>query len=421
MQRLLPRIFGFALICAGSLLVLGASRADNWPGWRGPSGVGIADAKDLPQTWDGKSKENLLWKAPLGGVGNSSPIVWGDRVIITASKKQTNQEEAEKIIPEHYVICFQAVDGKELWRTLVPPGQLPMGYAIYAVPTPVTDGKLIYCWFGSAVFVALDFDGKIAWRQERPGPFKLNPGLCSSPVLYEDTVILLLDQAGGGAVLQGLDKKTGELKWEKKRPKASYCNSSPILVPVNGKTQLIISGSNLLEGLDPANGETIWSCAGQAWGSSPAIGSGLLYIDRGASGPGLAVDINGKGDVSKTHIKWAVDKVAAEYSSPVICGDYVYRTQKPGIVHCWKLSTGEEMFNERLEGVSILASPIATDDGRVWFLTPGKSYVVKAGPKLEVLATNDLGGGGNTGASPAIANGRIYLRDSGFLYAVGKK
>lgn len=406
-----------------SLSWLSAARAgEHWPGWRGPTGVGAADGKNLPLTWGGKDQENLLWKSPVGGVGNSSPIVWGDRIFITATKKQSNQESDAKIIPEHYVICYQLADGKELWRTLVPPGQLPMGYAIYAVPTPVTDGKLVYCWFGSAVIAAVDFDGKIVWRHERPGPFKLNPGICTSPVLYEDTVILLVDQAGGGAYLQGLDKKTGEVKWEKKRPKASYCNTTPILLTVDGKPQLIVTGANLIEGLNPANGDTIWTCAGSAFGSSPAYGAGLLYIDRGASGPGIAVEVNGSGDVSKTHVKWTVDKVAGEYASPIICGDYVYRTQKPGIVRCWKLSTGEEMFTERLAGVSHLASPIATTDGRVWFLTSGKSYVVKAGPKLEVLATNDLGGGdSNAGASPAVASGRIILRDNSSVYCIGSK
>ncbi|MBL8795281.1 MAG: PQQ-like beta-propeller repeat protein [Planctomycetia bacterium] len=397
------------------------ARAENWPGWRGPTGVGFTDAKDLPQSWDGKNQDNLLWKAPLHGVGNSSPVVWGDRVFVTTSKKQSNQEQDAKIIPEHHVLCFQASDGKELWRTLVPPGQEPMGYAIYAVPTPVTDGERIYCWFGSAVLAALDFEGKIVWRTERPGPFKLNPGICSSPILYEDTVILLVDQHGGGAYLQGIDKKTGEVKWEKKRPKASFCNSTPVLLNVQGKSQLIVCGSNLIEGLNPANGDTIWSCAGSAWGSSPAFGSGLLYIDRGASGPGLALDVGGQGDVSRSHVKWVAEKVAAEYSSPVICGDYIYRTQKPGILRCWKLSTGEAVFTERLEGLSILASPIATADGRVWFLTPGRSYVIKAGPNLEVLAKNELGGDGNTGASPAVANGRIYLRDGTSLYCIGKK
>lgn len=421
MKRLLPCVCTLGLVSAALLAGPALSRAENWPGWRGPTGVGFSEEKDLPLTWDAKSKQNLLWKAPLNGVGNSSPIVWGDRVFVTTSKKQTNQEEAAKLIPEHHVLCFQASDGKELWRTSVPPGQEPMGYAIYAVPTPITDGKLIYCWFGSAVCAALDFDGKLVWRQERPGPFKLNPGICCSPVLYQDTVILLLDQAGGGAYLQGLDKKTGEVKWEKKRPKASYCNATPILLPVNGQQQLIICGSNLVEGLDPANGETIWSCAGGAWGSSPAFGAGLLYIDRGTTGPGLALDVTGRGDVSKTHVKWLVDKVAAEYSSPIICGDYVYRTQKPGIVRCWRLSTGEALFTERLEGLPILASPVATADGKVWFLTPGKSYVLKAGPTLEVLAKNDLDSSGTTGASPALANGRIFLRDAGFLYCLGKQ
>jgi outer membrane protein assembly factor BamB len=402
------------------LIAPGVSRAGDWPGWRGPTGVGYTQEKDLPLTWNGKTKENVLWKAPLEGIGNSSPIVWGDRLYVTTSAKQSREDEANKVVPEHHVVCLSAAEGKRLWRTAVPQGQHAEGYEIYAVPTPVTDGERVYAWFGSGVIAALDMNGTLVWRKERVGPFTLNPGLCSSPVLFKDTVVLLCDQGGGKGFLQALDKKTGEVKWEQKRKTASYNNTTLVLIQAEGKTQMVILGSRAVEALDPADGKLLWSCAAAGFGASPAYGSGLLYVDSGAEGPGLVVDPTGQGDVTRTHVKWKHAKVQAEYSSPVISGDYVYRTRRPDLLLCWKLSTGEEVFAERLEGISLLASPVATADGRVYFAGAGKSYVIQAGPKLEVLARNDLGGG-NTGASPAVANGRIYIRDREFLYCIGKK
>lgn len=419
----------------GSLsLVLAASivHAGNWPGWRGPTSMGYTDEKDLPLHWDGKSKENLLWKVPLGGIGNSSPIVWDDRVFVTVSRKQTNKEQDAKIIPEHWVGCFQTIDGKELWRTSVPPGRYPRGYGIYAVPTPVTDGKHVYCWFSSGVMVALDFEGKIVWRNEVGGelPKHIN-GLINSPLLFEDTVIRLVnvDQPGGNGVVQALDKKTGEVKWEKKLPKSSSANASPILLAIRGKQHLIVPSGNLLEALNPADGATIWTFKRPMGDLSPVYSSGLLYTDR-PNGPGLAIFPNGEGDITKMSVKWKIDKTPSSYAyaSPVICGDYVYRTQKPGLIYCWKLSTGEAMYNERLEGLTNLASPIVTADGRIYFVTSATSYVLKAGPKFEVLAKNELGGyKGNNGPSPAVAGGRIYVRDAepvmgqAYLYCIGKK
>jgi outer membrane protein assembly factor BamB len=396
--------------------------------------MGYTDEKDLPLRWDGQTKENLLWKAPLGGIGNSSPIVWGDRVFVTISRKQTNKEQDDKIIPEHWVACFQAADGKELWRTSVPPGHYPRGYGIYAVPTPVTDGRQVYCWFSSGVLAALDFEGKILWRNEVAGDVpKHYDGLINSPVLFEDTVIVVVnvDQGGGNGVLQALEKKTGKVKWEKKLAKSGSSNASPLLLPIKGKLQLIVpGGNNTLEGLDPADGKTIWSFKRRMGDLSPVYASGLLFTDC-PGGPGVAIDPTGQGDVTKTHEKWRIDKTPASYAyaSPGICEDYIYRVHKPGILHCWKLSTGELLYAERVEGLTNLASPVATPEGRVYFATSSTSYVIKAGPKLEVLAKNDLGGyNGNNGPSPAIANGRIYVRDAApvgaagaFLYCIGKR
>ncbi len=424
------------VLAATVVLLLGAanvSLAGNWPGWRGPTGMGYTDDKDLPLRWDGQTRENLLWKAPLGGIGNSSPIVWGDRVFVTVSKRQTNQEQDAKIIPEHWVSCFQVADGKELWRTPVPAGHYPRGYGIYAVPTPVTDGQRVYCWFSSGVMAALDFEGKIVWRTELPNELpKRFDGMINSPVLFEDTVIRIVnaDQGGGNAVVQALEKATGKVKWEKKLAKGGSSNASPVLLPVNGKVQLITpTSNNMLEGLNPADGTTIWSLKRRMGDLSPVYADGLLFTDA-PGGPGIAIDPTGQGDVSKTHEKWKIDKTPASYAyaSPVICDGYIYRVHKPGLLHCWKLSTGELVYAERLDGLTNLASPISGPEGRVYFLSSATSYIIEAGPKLDVLAKNDLGGyNGNNGPSPAIANGRIYVRDAqpagtggAFLYCIGK-
>ena len=395
--------------------------ASDWPGWRGPTGVGYADEKDLPLKWDGKTGEGVLWKASLAGTtGHSSPIVWGDRVFITTAVKQTREQEEAKQVPEHHLTCYHVSDGKLLWRTTIAPGKEPAGYAIYAVPTPVTDGKAVYAWFGSAVIVAVDFDGKLLWRQERPGPFKLNPGICSSPAVYQDTVILISDQGRGNGFLQGLDKATGEVKWEQKRTKAGCCNATPLLLDVNGRPQLIVAGSDLLQGLDPANGQPIWWCKSLAFGASPAYGSGILYVDKGLDESAVAVDPTGQGDVNQTHVKWQIAKSPGDYSSPVIAGEHIYKVRKEGLIACLKLSTSEEVFAAELEGVSKLASPIATADGRIYFVSTGKSYVIKAGPVPETLGRGDLGGWGN-GSSAAVSRGRIFVRDFDFLWCLGKK
>ncbi|MCE9531894.1 MAG: PQQ-binding-like beta-propeller repeat protein [Planctomycetes bacterium] len=415
----LKRTLLLGVLIAGLSFNLGNARAENWPGWRGTTGVGYSTEKDLPLTWNAKSGENVRWKVPLGGVGNSSPIVWGNKIFVTTSAKQTREDEAKKIVPAHHLVCLDVAEGKQLWRTEIPAGEHPEGYDIYAVPTPVTDGERVYVWYGSGVVAAADMDGKLVWRKERTGPLSLNPGLCSSPIVYEDTVILYCDQGRGQGFLQALDKKTGDVKWEQKRKEASYNNTTPILIKVNDKTQMVIASSKGPQGLDPTDGKIIWNCAANGFGASPAFRAGLLYMDSGANGASLVVDTSGQGDVSKTHVKWKHDKVSAEYSSPIIVGDYVYRTRKPGVIVCWKLSTGEEVFDERVDGISILASPIATADDRIYFAASGKSYVIKAGPKLEILAQNDLGGG-TTGASPAISGGKIYIRDREFLYCIGR-
>ena len=289
-------------------------RAGDWPGWRGPSGLGYCDEKDLPLTWNGKSGENIVWKTLLHGgsknnpdftsPGWSSPIVWRDRIFITTAiwPAGLSDKERRASINEHHVLCFDTANGKLLWDTVIEAGKIVVDniYHGYAVPTPATDGKLVFALFGSGVLAAVDFDGKIVWREELPRLRDVDQGICASPVLYQDTVIVPGIQDMG---LRALEKQTGKVKWEQKT-KSRNTMATPALIRINDTLQLIHYAGGI-QGLDPATGEVLWSCKAPTSQSSPAYGAGLLFADAGRGGQnGAAIDATGKGDVSKTHVKW---------------------------------------------------------------------------------------------------------------------
>jgi outer membrane protein assembly factor BamB len=407
-----------------------AARASNWPGWRGPTGQGYTDEKDLPLTWDAKTGKNVLWKVLLhGGIKNnqemnspgwSCPIVWGDRVFITTAIWPTGltREERQKVIPAHHVLCFQAKDGKQLWDTVVPPGKCLVNnhYHGYAVPTPVTDGQRVYVLFGSGILAALNLDGKIVWREEIPRQKDVDGGVCSSPVLYKD---LLLVVGIAASPLRALDAKTGKVKWEvKSRANNRMATVAPLTV--RGQTQLIFLAGDV-QGIDPDTGEILWTCRAPSGQSSPVFGAGLVYVDNGRGGrEGAAVDPTGKGDVSKTNVKWTVKVTAPAGSSGIVVGDYLYRACNQDVLRCWKMATGELVYEERLPGISPSASPIATPDGRIYFASPGKSYVIKAGPRLEILATNNLGEV-HPFSTPAVSGGRIFIKGRNYLWCIGER
>jgi len=402
--------------------------AGDWPGWRGPTGCGTTDEKDLALKWDGKTGEGVVWKASLSGtLGHSSPVVWGDRVFITSFPRQSPEQEQKKEIPDPQFDCFRASDGKLLWRTRVAHGPLLAYLGAYCAPTPVTDGKAVYGMFGSGVAAAVDFDGKLLWRCELTDGFTANPPLfnptiCTSPVLYKDTVIVLLDQGGGG-VLQARDKHTGEVKWVQKRDKdqCAQCNTTPLLIDVQGKTQLVILGSKVLQSFNPADGRLLWWCiSAHGFAASPLYSSGLIYADLGDDQSAVAIDPTGKGNVTATHVKWKVSGVKGQWGSAVADGKYIYRVDDTGRLTCRDLATGKAVYAERLKDVSTLASPVATADGRIYFATTGKSYAIKAGSKFEVIGGGHVGGW-DLGSSPAVSNGRLFVRDGADLYCIGKK
>ncbi len=420
-----------ALAVTVGLLAAGIIAAADWPGWRGPTGAGQTPERDLPLTWGGKDRENVLWKVPLVenadkvkfDQNQSSPIVKGDRVFVTVSYWPAGV--AQDQFPEHHVVCFAAADGKRLWDTVVPPGPwlLKDLRGGYTAPTPAADGDRVYALFGSSVLAAIDVDGKLVWRKEIT-PHFFDVAIGTSPVLYKDTVLVACEQQRDrkASVLLAFDRKTGDVAWEQKRPDADWTHSTPTLAEVNGKTQLLVAGAMSLQGLDPDGGKLLWWCnydkrIGDTASAVPA--GGVVYVDSGRGGPGVAVDPTGSGDVSKTHLKWTIPTVAEGFSSAAAAGEHLYRLTNPGVLHCWEAATGKEVYAERLEGVSTSASPVVTADGRVYLASAGKSYVVKAGPKFELLAANDLGEPGP--ASPAVSGGRIYLKGNRSLFCVGKK
>jgi outer membrane protein assembly factor BamB len=391
--------------------------------------MGITAEKDLPTTWGGKENVNVLWTAPLPGAttkvkfdhNQSSPIVWGDRVFLIMV--YWPEGVAQNKYPEHRIACYSTKDGKQLWDQKVEPGPWLLNdfRGGYSCCTPCTDGERVYALFGSSVLAALNFDGKVIWRKEI-APYGWDVAVSTSPVFYKDTVLVLADAASGkNSRLIAYDTKSGEIRWEQKRPTSSFSHSTPVLVEIKGKPQLLIAASNAVQGVDPEDGKLIWWVNHKGDVPTPVLSKGIVYSEDGRGGAGIAIDPTGEGDGTKTMVKWRTKgNVAEGYSSPTIVGDYVYRMHNPGVLKCWNLSTGEQVYSERMpNGLDAAVSPIVTPEGRLYFICGGKSAIVPGGPKFEILATNDLGD--SSTASGAIADGRIYIKGGKNLYCIGNK
>jgi outer membrane protein assembly factor BamB len=418
---------GSAAFLSALLLICGLARGEDWPRFRGPTAQGVTSERGLPLVWGPSEDQNLRWKSPLPGVGEqarpdhnqSSPIVWQDRVFLMVAVWPQGRNQNE--FPDQHVACYRASDGQSLWSTVVAPGPWKLGdlRGGYAAPTPATDGERVYVLFGSGVLVALDFAGKQIWRNELDDVQSFDVAIASSPVPFQDSVILLTDRNNQKATLTAYAAGDGSIRWRQKRPGVSFNHSTPAVVDIQGRPEMLVAASNALQGIDPADGQVRWWCDTPGDVCSPIYAGGLIYTDSGRGGPGVQIEPGGKGDITGTNVKWRISNIPEGLSSPAVVGDYVYRLHNPAVLKCWSWTDGKEVYATRLDGVSVASSPIVSPEGNLYFASAGKTFVVRAGPKYELLATNDLGE--PNGSSAAVSGGRIFLKGRDHLFCIESK
>jgi outer membrane protein assembly factor BamB len=405
------------LALAGLLAACAVAGAGNWPRFRGPNGSGVAADKDVPVTWT--ADKGVLWKVDLPGTGNSSPVIWGDRLFLQSATPR-----------ERLLLCLDANTGKVLWKRSAPGGTARIHKLnSLASGTPATDGRHVYCtfWDGKdqALF-AYDFKGDLLWKQDL-GRFESQHGAGHSPMLYKGLVILNYDQ-DGAAVLLAFDGKTGKEVWRAERKAYRACYSTPMLrEKAGGDTELLVISTAGVTGYDPATGKEGWN---YKWTvnrmplrtvASPIVAAGLIIANAGDGGGdrhAVAVKLGGTGDVSATHLAWENKKTLPYVPCMLAQGDYLYSVNDKGTAACHEAKTGKEVWSERLAR-AFTASPILVD-GKVYAVDEdGVVYVFKAATTFTLLAKNAMGE--QVLATPAVADNKLYVRGKNHLYCIGKQ
>jgi outer membrane protein assembly factor BamB len=388
------------------------AQAEDWPGWRGPRGDGTSTEKDLPIRWS--STENINWKTPIPGKGHSSPIIHGDRIFVTSCLEQEEKR---------MLLCLDRRNGKLLWQREVLESKLERKHALnsFASSTPVTDGRQVWVTFlqyPRMQVVCYDYEGNEVWRRS-PGEFHSVHGFCTCPVLYKDLLILNGDQ-DAEAWIVALDKNTGAEKWRIDRPNRTRSYCTPIIVDAAGKKQMVLSGSKCIASYDPDTGKQIWIIDGptEQFVASLVLLDDILFMTAGFPTYHLmGIRPDGMGNVTNTHVLWHDTRSADYVPSPIAHDKYFYWVNDNGVAGCVLARTGERMWTERM-GKHHSASPVEAE-GRLYFLADdGVMYVLKSGPKFEVIQRNKLGE--ECYASPAISHGKIFIRGANNLYCIGK-
>ena len=411
--------------------VAGLIRAENWPGWRGPSGDGISAGKGIPTKWS--STDNIAWRIAIPGEGHSSPIVWGDKVFLTSSLTEKNKR---------ILLCLDRLSGQTVWQRDVvqSPPETVHRLNSRASGTPATDGKQVYVTFmraegdeviapnvgserlitpGKIIVAAYDLDGNEKWKTN-VGDFLSAHGFNTFPVLFEDLVILNGDH-DGNAYLVALDRQSGRQRWRTRRENKTRSYVTPIIREIDGITQMILSGSLCIASYDPRNGKRHWIVDGP----TEQFVASMVYDGKYVFATGgyperhtLAIRPGGKGNVTDTHIAWRTTRGAAYVPSPIISGRYLLMVADSGIASCFEARTGKRHWMERLPG-GHSPSPVSAD-GLVYFVSDrGVTTIIRPSETFAVIAKNELGE--PVSASPAISQGQIFLRTHQHLYCIGSK
>jgi len=419
-----------AVWCPLLLLVGWASPAPaaDWPAWRGPLGTGISPEQDLPLKWS--PTENVKWRVALPERGNSTPIVSKQRVFLT-----------QAVGKDRALMCFDRGTGKLLWQWSVTSRLVDdptHGTNPYCSSSPVTDGQRIIVWFGSDGLHCLDLSGRKQWSRDL-GPQRHIWGYGSSPVIHGNLCFLNFGP-GERSSLLAVDKRTGKTVWQHDedtgygspagsdarggKDNATYIGSwsTPILMPVDGAEQLLLSWPRRVAAYDPQSGRELWTCRGL----NPLVYTSLIYGGDtvvalgGFNGSALAVRVGGSGDVTDSRRLWLHPRTKQRIGSGVVHDGHVYIHDDPGMAECFELATGKLVWEERLSGAGKTGqnwSSLLLAEGRCYSITQGGDcFVLAASPKFELLAVNSLGERSNSSLTPS--NGELFIRTHAALWCI---
>jgi outer membrane protein assembly factor BamB len=402
------------LICSGLAVAVGMASAEEWPGWRGPRGDGTSLEATVPVHWSATS--NVCWKVAVPGGGHASPVVWGERVFTVSCIAETEAR---------VLWCFERGSGRVVWERTVVRSPLEQKHALnsHASSTPATDGDRVFTSFldGDRMAVAAhDFEGRELWLV-RPGEFHSMHGYCSSPVLFEEKVILNGDHDGDG-YLVALSREDGRVLWRVDRPNKTRSYCAPTVFEAGGCTQLVLSGTECVTGYDPRDGSLRWIIDGPTEQFAASIvfneRAGLFFVTGGYPEHHLlAVRADGTGNITDTHIVWRHRRASyvAYVPSPIAVGEFFLVVSDPGYGCCFEAVSGELMWQEKFGSQH---ASLVSAGGLVYFVDDeGVTRVVRPGRDLEVVAVNALGEG--VYASPAISRGRMFIRGFENLYCLG--
>jgi outer membrane protein assembly factor BamB len=406
------------------------SPQDTWPQWRGPTGDSVSLTANLPTHWS--KTDNVLWKTPLPGWGNSTPAIWKDAIFVTTQDK-------DRLL----LLRIERPTGKIVWEQEVgrgtPRRSGPQGNGRYhdennmASPSPVTDGEHVWAHFGTGDLACYDFAGKKLWSTnmtERYGPYSIWWGHANSPVLVGDVLVQLCAQdpkRGGQSYVVALDKLTGKEKWFVTRdtgaveePADAY--TTPLLHRHAGGTEVIVFGGNVLDAYDPATGKRLWTCdafKGNRVISGPTLAGDTVYAVQGMKGPLFAVRVEDKDKAKAGDVLWQFKKGEnPDAASPAFAKGLVFLATNAGQGICVDAATGKQLWSERLAN-QFRATPLVAGNRVYFFGKEGKTVVVEASREFKTVAQSEIDE--DTVASPAVAGADLFIRTRGNLYRIGEK
>ncbi len=410
-------------------LTVSSLHAANWPAWRGPTGQGICEEKGLPVKWS--KTEHVKWRVALPERGNSTPIVWGERVFVT-----------QPVGERRTLMCFDRKDGKLLWQQGVTTAEKEPTHGTnpYCSASPVTDGERVIVSFASDGLFCYDFAGKELWKRTDLGKQIHIWGNAASPVIHGDLCFLNFGP-GETTYLLAVDKNTGKTLWKHdeetgygkpqtadpaagKRGDPTFIGSwtTPTLIKVEGKEQVLMSWPRRLAAYDPANGKELWTCAGLnplVYTSPIAEGESVVAMG-GFGGSAIGVRAGGSGDITESRRLWHHPRSPQRIASGAIHEGRIYIHNDPGTAMCLDLKTGEALWTERLKGEGKSGtnwSSVMLAEGNCYTITQGGDcFVFKAGPTFELVSMNPLGEPSNSSVVPS--NGELFIRTHAALWCI---